>query len=157
MYCERSGLGVSRPDEAPLQLAAVQLSHCMWGLYAWGPRGSDPTAGEVTAADPVPAGHHAPALRCAVPGRRATRCTSELAPPAVRVRAMLRGWSVAESCAGRRVPASQPVVGRRAHDVGGEIPAACGAAEQAAGPRRSLEETNLDFRVQTAIGPGPGF
>ena len=41
-------------DEAPLQLAAVQLSHCVWGLHAWGPRGSDPTAGEVTAADPVP-------------------------------------------------------------------------------------------------------
>ena len=32
-------------DEAPLQLAAVQLSHCVWGLHAWGPRGSDPTAG----------------------------------------------------------------------------------------------------------------
>ena len=44
----------STPDEAPLQLAAVQLSHCVWGLHAWGPRGSDPTAGEVTAADPVP-------------------------------------------------------------------------------------------------------
>ena len=43
-----------KPDETPLQLAAVQLSHCMWGLHAWGPRGSDPTAGEVTAADPVP-------------------------------------------------------------------------------------------------------
>ena len=43
-------------DEAPLQLAAVQLSHCMWGLHAWGPRGSDPTAGEVTATDPVPGG-----------------------------------------------------------------------------------------------------
>ena len=43
-------------DEAPLQLAAVQLSHCVWGLHAWGPRGSDPTAGEVTAADPVPCG-----------------------------------------------------------------------------------------------------
>ena len=28
----------------------------MWGLHAWGPRGSDPTAGEVTAADPVPQG-----------------------------------------------------------------------------------------------------
>ena len=33
---------------------AVQLSHCVWGLHTWGPRGSDPTAGEVTAADPVP-------------------------------------------------------------------------------------------------------
>ena len=44
-------------DEAPLQLAAVQLSHCMWGLHAWGPRGSDPTTGEVTAADPVPPVH----------------------------------------------------------------------------------------------------
>ena len=68
-------------------------------------------------------GGHIMLLACgvrAVPGRRATRRTSELAPPAVRVRAMLRGWSVAESCAGRRVPASQPVVGRRAHvhDVG---------------------------------------
>jgi len=42
-------------DEAPLQLAAVQLSHCVWGLHAWGPRGSDPTAEEITAAaDPVP-------------------------------------------------------------------------------------------------------
>ena len=47
-------VGVDAGDEAPLQLAAVQLSHCMWGLHAWGPRGSDPTAGEVTAADPVP-------------------------------------------------------------------------------------------------------
>ncbi|KAG2607366.1 hypothetical protein PVAP13_4NG243511 [Panicum virgatum] len=41
-------------DEAPLQLAAVQLSHCVWGLHAWGPRGNDPTTEEVTAADPVP-------------------------------------------------------------------------------------------------------
>ena len=48
-----SAAGASR-DEAPLQLAAVQLGHCVWGLHAWGPRGSDPTAGEVTAADPVP-------------------------------------------------------------------------------------------------------
>ena len=46
--------GATDSDEAPLQLAAVQLSHCVWGLHAWGPRGSDPTAGEVTAADPVP-------------------------------------------------------------------------------------------------------
>ena len=45
---------VDSGDEAPLQLAAVQLSHCVWGLHEWGPRGSDPTAGEVTAADPVP-------------------------------------------------------------------------------------------------------
>jgi len=44
------------------------------------------------------------------------------------------------------MPALQPVVSRRAHDVGGEIPAACGAAEQAAGPRRSLEDTTLEFR-----------
>ena len=97
-------------------------------------------------------GGHIMLLACgvrAVPGRRATRRTSELAPPAVRVRAMLRGWSVAESCAGRRVPASQPVVGRRAHvhDVGGEVPAASGAAEETAGPRRSLESI-----LQTAIG-----
>ena len=47
-------VGPNASDEAPLQLAAVQLSHCVWGLHAWGPRGSDPTAGEVTAADPVP-------------------------------------------------------------------------------------------------------
>ena len=50
------------------------------------------------------------------------------------------------------MPALQPVVSRRAHDVGGEIPAACGAAEQAAGPRRSLEETNLDFRRRLGLG-----
>ena len=58
-------------DEAPLQLAAVQLSHCVWGLHAWGPRSSDPTAGEVTAADPVPASaeehEHAPAALPAPP------------------------------------------------------------------------------------------
>ena len=46
--------GAFPQDEAPLQLTAVQLSHCVWDLHAWGPRGSDPTAGEVTAADPVP-------------------------------------------------------------------------------------------------------
>ena len=52
--CQLAALIMPAADEAPLQLAAVQLSHCMWGLHAWGPRGSDPTAGEVTAADPVP-------------------------------------------------------------------------------------------------------
>jgi len=57
---------------------------------------------------------------------------------------------------GACLPRSLSLAGERTTSAV-KFPAACGAAEQAAGPRRSLEETNLDFRVQTAIGPGPGF
>jgi len=48
--------GVGGEDEARLQLRPVQLSHCMWGLHVWDPRGSDPNARDVTATDPVPGG-----------------------------------------------------------------------------------------------------
>ena len=36
---ERTAIGketATTSDEAPLQLAAVQLSHCVWGLHVWG-------------------------------------------------------------------------------------------------------------------------
>ena len=67
---------LSETDEAPLQLAAVQLSHCMWGLHTWGPRGSDPTAGEVTAADPVPSATGPPLLLIAALAARASGFTT---------------------------------------------------------------------------------
>ena len=59
-------------DEAPLQLAAVQLSHCVWGLHAWGPRGSDRRRGNCSGSGslqhPPPNTHMPPT--CGPPLRR---------------------------------------------------------------------------------------